>query len=73
MGAFGTNYAYVGESACVFTAAGHTKSGNAWEGWVLAAGDGKISPRGSEDTATPDICGQATGDSGGVDGPTDYF
>ena len=43
------------------------------EGWVLAAGDGINSPTGSGEAAAPDICGEATGDGGGVCGPTAYF
>ena len=73
MGAFGTNNTEVGEIACGFPAAGHTKTCNSAEGWVLAAGDGKISPTGSTDTANMYICGQATGDSGRLVGPTAYF
>ena len=56
-----------------FSAEGYYKSGNAVEGWVLAAGDGINSPTGSGEAAAPDICGEATGDGGGVCGPTAYF
>ena len=73
MGAFSTNDAEVRGSTCGFPAPGHKKTGNAEEGWVLAVGDGKNSPTGSRDTDAPDICGQATGNSGGVGGPTAYF
>ena len=64
MSDFGTNDAEVIGIECVFPAEVHTKTGNVSEGWVLATGDGKISPTGIRDTATPDICGQETGDSG---------
>ena len=43
------------------------------EGWVVAAGDGKNSPRGSGDAAAPEICGHEADGSGGVGGPTAYF
>ena len=43
------------------------------EGRVVAVGDGKYSPPGSGDRDAPDICGQETGDSDGVGGPTAYF
>ena len=73
MGAFGTNDTEVRGMTCAFPAAGHTKTGKAAEGWVLVVGDGRSSPTGSRDTVTPYIFGQATGDSGGVGGPTAYF
>ena len=73
MGAFGANDAEVIGSAREFPAAGHTKTGNTAEGWVLAEGDDIISPTGSGNTVAPDICGKATGDSGRVGGPTAYF
>ena len=73
MGAFDTNDAEVGGSACEFLAAGKTKTGNAAEVWVLAAGDGRSSPIESGNAVSPDICGQATGDRGGVGGPAALF
>ena len=36
MGAFGTNDADIRGSTCGFTAAGHSKTGNLAEGWVLS-------------------------------------
>ena len=39
----------------------------------MATNDREKSPLGSGDTAAPDICGQETGNSGGVGGPTAYF
>ena len=38
------------------------------EEWLLAAGDVRSSAIGRGDTDTQEICGQATGDSGGVGG-----
>ena len=73
MGDFGTNDAEVRGSACGFPAAGQKKKVIVDEGWVLASGEGKNSPTWSRDTAAPDICGQETGDSDGVGGPTAYF
>ena len=73
MGAVSINYADVRGSACLFSAAGYKKSGNAAYGWVLASGYGRNSLIWSGDTAGPDICGQATGNSGIVGGHTAYF
>ena len=73
MGAFGANDTAVGGSACGFPEAGHRKTGNVAEGWVLEAGDGKDSPTGSGDTAAPDIGVQETVKSGGVGIPLAYF
>ena len=73
MGAYGVNNAVVRGSACDFPAAGNTLTGYATEGWVLVAGDGIVSLTGSGDTVSYKICGQATGNSGGVGGPTAYF
>ena len=39
----------------------------------MVAGDNRSIPTGSGDTVIQDICGQATGESGGVGGPTAYF
>ena len=39
----------------------------------MVEGGGKNSPSGSRDIAAPDLLGQATGDSGGLGGPTTYF
>ena len=50
MGAFGTNDAEVRGKACEFPVAGHTYTGNVVEGWVLAAGDDRIIPKGSRYT-----------------------
>ena len=73
MSDFGTNDAEVIGIECVFPAEVHTKTGNSVEGWVLTAGDGRISPTGGRDTVAQDICGEATGDSGRTCGPTAYF
>ena len=43
------------------------------EVWVLVAGGGRDSSTGRRDTVAQDICGQATGDSGGVEGHPDYL
>ena len=56
MGGFGNNNANVRGNACGFPAAGHTKTVDVAEEWILAAGDVKISPTGSGDTSAPDIC-----------------
>ena len=53
--------------------AGHTKTGNEAEGWVLAAYCIISSLIGRGDTVAPDISGQATGNSGRVGGPTVSF
>ena len=73
MGDFGANNTEVRGIACGFPALGHKVKGKSAEGWVVAAGGGKNSPPGSGDTAAPDLCGQYTGDSGGVGGPTADF
>ena len=43
------------------------------EGWVLAAGTGRISAAGIRDTDVKYICGETTGNSGGVGGHPEYF
>ena len=73
IGNFGTNDAEVRGIACGFPAAGHKKTGNKAERWVLAEGDGRNSPTGIGDTAASDIYGKAIGDSFRVGGPTAYF
>ena len=72
MGAFGANGAEVRGSICGFPAAGHKKKVKAAEGRFAAAGEGKNSPPWSGDRAGTKICGQETGDSGGVGGHTAY-
>ena len=73
LGDFGTNDAEVRGRVCEFLVAGHTKTGNAVEVWVLEAGYGRNSTTGSGDTVALYICGKVTGDSGGVGGLTAYF
>ena len=73
MGDYNDNDAAVRGSACEFTAAGHTKTRNAAEGWVLTSGDGRSSSTGSGDTVAQVICGQVSGNSGGVGGYPAYF
>ena len=50
-----------------------TKKFKAADGWVLSEDYGENSPIGIGDTSAPDICGQETGNSGGLGGPTAYF
>ena len=73
MGAFGANGIEVRGIVCGFPAAGHKKKGKSAEGRFLVAGEGKKSPPGIGDRSAPDICGQETGNSGSVGGPTAYF
>ena len=73
MGEFWANGADVRGSTCGFPTASHKKKCKATKGRVVVAGDRKNSPPGSGETSAPNICGQETGVSGGVGGPTDYF
>ena len=73
MGAYEENDTAVRGSAREFPAADHMKTGNAAKGWVLLEGEGVCSSTGSGDTYNQDICGQATGNSGGLGGQPAYL
>ena len=73
MGAIGANGAEVRGGACRLPLSGYKDKGKASKGCVVATGNGKNSPPGSEETAAPEIFGQETGNSGRVDGPMTDF
>ena len=73
MGAIGANGAEVRGGACRLPSSGHKDKVKAAKVWVVAIVNGKNIPPGSRDTAAPEIFGQETDNSGGVDGPTTNF